>query len=211
MMNPTVGAIFLFWLVCEVIIANYIVFVWYRTILKKSRPYFIVLISIALLAYVFAITFQVGLLKPYIFPVYSFDILKLNYQLVIDNYFILYVLFEGIITIFIASIYQVLRFYLNNDSPEERRVFTRRRHLKTIVYVTTLTVSFIGCHVAYHVVYVDIVVKGLLNRTHLYNQFHFYFYICAFLWVLIDSIAAFYAFRFYRLFRHNKGVINELR
>ncbi len=204
---PSVGAIFFFWLVCEVIILNYVAKVWREKFTKKKSSNTLHIFFIFLLLFVLALSFT-DLSLVFVKDITPTD-QKLAYQVVVDFYCTLYVLFESLITVYAAHIYRSTKYFFDGGSSDDRAVFVVQENKKLFYWLSIITMSFTAFYIFYHIFYIGAVNKNLLESVYIHTNFHFYFYICGFLWVVIDFIAAFFAYKFYRVMSINRDLFNE--
>ncbi len=201
------AAMLFFWLTAEIIILNYVSKVWHKILLKKDRSIYTAVLSLLLLLFVFVVTFtEIGKNRLDYFEYYRF-----YYQLYADLYCTLYILIESYLTVYAAYIYWVTKCYFENKDASYRNHYLQQKKNSVVAWLLVLTLIFLGLYFAYHIIYAQLIFSGKLDYQFLTQKFHFYFFICGFLWVIIDFIAAYFAFRFYKLLAKNRELINEFR
>lgn len=212
MMLFRISVSFFFWLVCDVIIFIGVFNLWKILSESPRQTKRIIFTGIILVAVVYLITFHAGIVQRFLFPSYNKLNRYIHYQLTVDTYCNLWVLIESFIAATVICIYHgiVMAFTPLTDDARLKafKKYNKRLQLVIIGLVFVFAIFFFS----YHVVYIRISQKGLLSLKYIYKSFHFFYYLCGFLWVSIDAIVAVYVIKLWLLIRKHKGaIINALR
>lgn len=81
-------------------------------------------------------------------------------------------------------------------------------NLQIQMIIKTMALLFLALYAGYHLIYIDLVHAGRLENRYFANNFHFFYIVCGFLWVFINGVAAFYAYRIYKMVQHIKAHID---
>ncbi len=132
----------------------------------------------------------------------------LAYQLTVDAYCTLYVLLEALITTYAVFLFLAGQSLIGgNDRAAHWNPRKDRLNSQSKQAIRTIGLVFVIFYVGYHYVYIDLVHADRLEDRYVYTGFHFYYVVCGFLWVLINGIAALFAYKIFKLIQQNKAYI----
>lgn len=180
---------------------------WKVSIVGSGRSWQGVTVLLAVLVVMFGVTFFDVFLRIIQQP--NDANWTLAYQLTVDAYCTLYVLFEALITIYAIFFCRAGKYLIaGNERSGFRELQRNRMNLQIQMIIKTMALLFLALYAGYHLIYIDLVHAGRLENRYFANNFHFFYIVCGFLWVFINGVAAFYAYRIYKMVQHIKAHID---
>lgn len=133
---------------------------------------------------------------------------QLAYQLTVDLYCTLYVLFELLITIYAANLYKAAKYLVLKPGRVSWQEYKKKLNARCCLTMLAALLLHGSFYCIYHFFYIGSVQQGLIDIRYVDVSFHFYYIVCGYLWVLIDAAAALYAYKVYRLVRDNRELMH---